>query len=59
MNGYLYYPLSEVQEHLGYFLLSQILRGCVASILIVAERVLEIAVILPLFLKLHQDEKEY
>lgn len=39
MYGYLYYPLSEVNEHehLGYFLLSQRLRGCIASILIIRE----------------------
>lgn len=37
MCGYLYYPLSEVNEHLGYFLLPQRLRGSVASILIIRE----------------------
>lgn len=58
ISGYLYYPLSEVNEHLGYFLLSQRLRGCLASILVIREGA-RIAIILPLFLKLHQDEKEY
>lgn len=39
VNGYLYYPLPEVKEHLGYFLLSARLRGYVASILIVGKGV--------------------
>lgn len=47
MYSYLYYLSPQANDHLGYFLLSQRLRGCVAC-LIIREGV-EIADILPQF----------